>query len=799
MYQRHMKAEARAAAIDELVGSARQQMLAARWDKAIGTATQILEKSKTHPEALGIRAEALFALGIAENMNAARFGGARKMLADALEAGKTHPALERAQALSPIAANQPDKAIPKLDAMAKRTPKDGALQLYLGWANAAQGNTEAAIKAFDAAAALPAFKVHALFARGRAKQVTGNVDGAREDYLAVLAVQKDHLGAQIGLASCLPASQAQQAEADLTAILQIKDIEKKDPRSATQAWILAAQLAAKGNRLDVARDRFRKAIALSANDVDALTGLAHVELRDGKLDVATQTIGKALAAVPGHIRAQLVAAEISIVQKQFDDAKKRIEALVNRTPPPPRLDQAQVKLLHGRLLEAQDKEQDAIEAYLEAAKLAGEMDLGPTLWAVTQLIKMSEKAMAAGDTARHNELRKHADALLGALEGAAEKDPGLALTLGMAYLQANDPLKGETWLRKVLERKPKDVDAMNQLAKALAMQGKQEDAIQWLRQAVEIDATRSDIGLELARVYEDAKRNADAEKLYDKLLAAKEPPLELRARAGRFFARVGELAKAGAQGKAILAVQDDHPAGLYLKGEGLLAENKVDSARKLFVQASDKDGEAQYYDARGRAAERWAQESGNTQYLDDALRAYGKAVDRDQSLYASWIGIGRIHVARKEDAKAPAALEKAWLLKETAEVARLMGIAVKNLNKQPKVAAQWLEKAYSLERNAETAYNLGQLYTGEALNDPKAAIAAYQNATELAISDEKKGLPPATWLEDAFYELGDVHQSQNNLKGQKAAWQKYLDRKPVKHPARIKAVKQAMATTLKDI
>jgi tetratricopeptide (TPR) repeat protein len=272
----------------------------------------------------------------------------------------------------------------------------------------------------------------------------------------------------------------------------------------------------------------------------------------------------------------------------------------------------------------------------------------------------------------------------------------------------------------------------------------------------------------------------EAEKLYDKLLAAKEPTLELRARAGKFFARIGQMEKAGVQGVEILKASEDHPAGLYLKGEGLLAANKTEAGRKLFVQASDTDPqEPQYQDARGRASELWAKESGNSTYQDDAIRSYAKAVEKDPTIFASWLGLGRLFVLRNEDAKALDPLQKAWALKQTAEVARLLGIALKNIGNQPQNAAGWLEQALKLDETAEAAWYLGQLYTDPKLNNPKAAINALEKATRLAGAEEKKtGKPAPDWLTEALYQLGDIRRAQYDLKGAKDAWQKWLGRNP---------------------
>jgi tetratricopeptide (TPR) repeat protein len=796
-YRHFAKKAEHESAVNEQLGAARRAMHQNQWLKASVAAAATLQL-ENNAEAYGIRAESLYALGIVEGNNPGRIAQGRKALADASAASVSHPALDRAQALSPIAAGQPADAVKKLTVLATRAPKDTALQLYLGWAHFALGDYDAAIKAYDAAATSPTVKLLALFGRAHAKQAKGDLEGARADYEAVLAIQKDHVGAQVGLASSLPAQQAQQQEADLLAILALKDVEKKEPRAVMDAWILAAELARKGGRLDVARERYRRALVITPTDVESLTGLASVEMQDSKLDVATEMIEKALKASPNDMHASLTAVSLAITKKDYADATKKLETLAKRTPPPPVLDRARIKGLEARLLEAQDKEQDAIDAYLEAAKLAGEQDLTHILTAASKLTELADKYAAANDSARSSELRKKSDELLSALSDNALTDPRLALTLGMAYMQAGDPVKSETWLRKAIELQPKNVDAMYQLAKALSKQGKDAEAIGNLRSAVELDPTRSEIGLELARTYEDAARTEEAGKLYEKLLAAKEPTIELRARAGRFFARTGQMEKAGEQGVAILKQQEEHPAGLYLKGEGLLLQGKTDAARKVFVQATDADPEPQYLDARGRADEAWATESGNTTYQDDALRSYAKAVEKDPKIFASWLGQGRLYVLRKEDAKAVTPLTTAWTIKRSAEVARLLGIATKNLNQQPKVAAEWLEQSLQMEPHPDTAFNLGFLYEDPRTNDAKKAIAAYTKAVALGEELEKKGEQPPVWLSDALYSLGMLNYTLNNYKVAKQTWQKWLLRNPKQDGGRYKEVKNYLNTSLRN-
>src|SRR5262249_47545020 len=152
----------------------------------------------------------------------------------------------------------------------------------------------------------------------------------------------------------------------------------------------------------------------------------------------------------------------------------------------------------------------------------------------------------------------------------------------------------------------------------------------------------------LARIYEATHRDASAREVLTKLLAAKDPSLEARASAGRFFARHGESDKAGEQGALIYAIDPANPAGLYLKAEGALADGKIEEAAKLFRAAVDADRDPQYLDGQGRAAEVQAKTTGDLKYQDLALRAFQAAAAAAPSMINPLLGQGRIYVERRD-------------------------------------------------------------------------------------------------------------------------------------------------------
>ena len=806
MYQRHAAQQQRADEIAQHLSRARKALAsddAARWTRAGSAAAKVLELEPQHGEALGISAEAAIAGALADGKNTAgRFARGRKQIADALGAGAVVPAIQRAQAVSAITTS-PQSAVPKLEALIAKQPDDLALQLYLGWAHEAAGELPAAVQAYErAATATGGVKLLALLGRGRAKLALADLEGARADFRAVLAEDKDNIPAQVGLAAARTASEIQQQENDLLALLALPAVKDADPRAVVRAWILAADIARNSGRPDVARERYRKALELDDKHLDALTGLALVELRDDKVDAAFELITKALTSDSNHALAQLVATEISMLQGKLDDAAERIDALSRRDPPLVPLDMARLHVVRGRLLDLRRDPNGAVEAFVEAAKLAGERDLAPTMLAVEKLTQLAAQAAADNDPAREAALRARADELLSALATSAEKDPQLAFALGTAYAQAGQAAKAEPWLRRVVEVRPDDPDAAYQLGRVLRILDRATEAVSLLEKARGAAPERTEIAVELARTLEVLGRDDEAGALYDALLAKGDPSLEARAHAGLFYVRTRQLAKAGEQGEKILAIDRGHATGHYLRGEALLAAGQLDEARRAFLAAADTERSARHLDAVGRATESIAMQKGKD-YLamqDTALRSYIAANELEPTLFSSLLGKGRLYVARREMEKAVVELLAAEKSKpETAEVAFHLGVAYQELGtKQSKRAAvEWLQRANKLEQSAETAYRLGQLYTDPDINQERPAIASYDLATRLAIDAQKKTGALPEWYPEALFQLGSLTNAVGNEKAACDAWKKYLGTKPT-NKARIDEVQRTIATSLRN-
>jgi tetratricopeptide (TPR) repeat protein len=781
MYQRWAKKQALQQKLALKVKEARTELAAGdplHWQRGIAAAEAGLAIDASHAAAVGLAAQAHFALALDEGIDPATHGAAgQALLTRAASAALVGPEIEKAEALKSLFEGQPDRALQKLAAVEGKSPNDPDVALYTGWARLAHRNFTDAVTSFTSALKLaPKREISAWYGIGIAKRELGDLEGAREAFAKVLEKQKDHIGAQVGAAAASPPSDYARREADLLAVLGRKDIDKANPKVVALAWTLAADDARQAGRIDAARERYRKATALEPTAVAPIRGVAELELRDGKPDLAGEAIDKALALLPDDLQSQLVAIEVDIHRKNSEAAEKRINALFDRKPPlTVAAERGRLLTLYAQWLEQTPMgEEKALEAYQESRTLLGDSDLRPTIAAAGLLGKLATAADASKDPAKAAAQRKASDELLASLQSKAESDASMAFTLGVAYLRTGNPGAAEKWLRMVIATRPTDIEAHFQLGEALSQQSRKEESLAILRKAFELDSGRVDVGLELARNYEESNRHQDATAMYEKLLAGTDVSVDLRGRAGRFYARIGQPDKAKEQGEEILKIEDNHAAGLFLRGIGLIGERKYVDARRALQKASDADPTPQYLDALGSANELLSMETGDTRYRDDALRAYSQATGADPSIFNSWAGQGRLHLLRREPQKSIEPFKVANKLRPSdSEVLYGLGIAYQDLGKG-KDAISWLSRSVQLSPRADAYYRLGLLHYD--LNQVAQAAAALTTATRIAAEDEKD--TPVPWLTEALYLLGRYELDRRNDGAARRAWEQYLARNP---------------------
>jgi len=149
--------------------------------------------------------------------------------------------------------------------------------------------------------------------------------------------------------------------------------------------------------------------------------------------------------------------------------------------------------------------------------------------------------------------QNQAQAAVARLEAAAQQKPGEfrpVFYAGEALLAAGRPDQAEARYARAVEIDPKSAAAHFGLGRAQARQGKLDQAAPGLRKAAELDASFRDGLLELASLYEKAKRPAEAVALYREfpdLPAARERMGQLLLESGQAADAIPQLEQAVAK------------------------------------------------------------------------------------------------------------------------------------------------------------------------------------------------------------------------------------------------------------
>lgn len=134
-----------------------------------------------------------------------------------------------------------------------------------------------------------------------------------EDQLRSLLDELLQLGVQHGVAGTVPPLSGPAEEAQVPPLHQ------------------EAMAAIDAGDYDGAAAAYRKALAEKPNDVDAATGLAHVQLLQRTAGADVQSIRTEAAENPDSLPAQLAVADLDVTGGHVEDAFARLVSLVGRT------------------------------------------------------------------------------------------------------------------------------------------------------------------------------------------------------------------------------------------------------------------------------------------------------------------------------------------------------------------------------------------------------------------------------------------------------------------------------------
>ena len=733
------------------------------WAKAKTKAKSLVVTSPEDSNAFALKAETHYAALIATGLKhkeelkdgAAAMATARKLQATGVN-------IQRAEALQALAEGKYPAALKKLESL-KGKDKSKNRDLYLAWAYEKTGQPTKAQQSAESALKSSPENIDALVVLANSFASLEKKDEAIETYNKVLKLDSNHIGSLVGVASLADIDTYSDRENRFLEILKSPNLKNANPRDVSLTWLMTGHEALRAERLNVAEERYTKALSFNSSNLDAMVGQAKVMSQRGKNGQAIEKLDQVLSLDENHIESRLTLAEVFHQQKETSDAASELDVLIGKEPPITNTEiLARMQLLRGNLFASADGEEKmAEEAYLEAIKLAGEKDLRPTL-ALTDLYASQGRGAEA-------------EPLLKPVRNAAMNNPALAASLGVAYMKTKNLKEASFFFEKATQLRPDDADAKALLGKAYFASGNTDGATKQFEAAHKASNQREDIALELASHYDRLGRFDDAEKVYDSLLSSNAPSDAAASFAGRFYTRRGQTEKARTLGEKLLQNNPESPAGLFLKGESYFIEGNYAEARDLFVEATVADPQPQFLEAAGRA-------SAKVEDFDAALKYFDKAIHKDPEYLKPRIARASLQIARKAHSRALNEIDEAMTVaskltstsevkKEMSELVAMKGLCLlekRDFNESVKVLKTAISQNPS---HSPSHYYLGKAYSN--LNKQREAANAFGKATSLPDSES---MP---WYGNALKMMGYAHREAGNIRGAIKAWEKYVAQAPV--------------------
>ncbi len=409
---------------------------------------------------------------------------------------------------------------------------------------------------------------------------------AGEKYADLLKVVQFELGTAAerdGLKKdLLAAAQAQSSSADALGSSLLQE--------------LAARLLFASNQTKPALDRLEKALNLAPENVRALVALGNYYRGAGDYKKALASYGGHTAQLsPNHPERVLGAAESRLeLGQELPDALAEVEALppgVLSTPL-----RARKELIHGRVLSANGKHEQAIARLTEAAKAYKSdgyglnLALGEAYRNAGQMeaaTRSLEAALKAKDTAEAKEalgrvlLMRDREKDVLARIGPSE-DRKLSLLRGVALVRLGDPKRARAELAKTQLAGKFPSEAVIALALADAADGEPEKAQDVLEKTLE--ATRrgkAEVRVALGQVYWQRGSLDKARQQFEEAL--KEPQgYEAGCSLGRLILSLGVPEKALEPLTRSVSRNGGHAESRQALGNALLALGRAGEAAKQF-------------------------------------------------------------------------------------------------------------------------------------------------------------------------------------------------------------------------
>jgi len=320
--------------------------------------------------------------------------------------------------LSYLNQQQIDKAFAAIDTARKQYPDNAVFLNLKGMTHESQQDIEAAQQAYQLALDVDKGFIPALLSLAKLEMKNQQVPAAQDYLNRALEINKSHLQSLLLMAQAegmqnnadtmlkwlqKARDRNPEAVAPVTLLinyyLQINERDKASSEASRyyqyqgkniNSLSLMARVSMAQGEADKARSYLQDVVALNPKDVNHRLQLAQLHVNDKSYPQALTYLDEIFSIQPNHAAAMSARVGTLIAQQHFDDAQQAVEMFTNSYP-----DSFMVHRLQGDVLAAQEKNNEALQAYAKAFELAQTSYLANTL---SRLYQQADQPQLATQT-----------------------------------------------------------------------------------------------------------------------------------------------------------------------------------------------------------------------------------------------------------------------------------------------------------------------------------------------------------------------------------------------------------------
>lgn len=486
---------------------------------------------------------------------------AQEYLRKALDRVPGMPYAQRLLVTSYLRARQPARALTAIQPLLKQSPDDPLVLALAGEVYLSNNRVSEAAQFYEKAAARDAKNPAVQTRLGQISFATGDVERAVKQLEA--AAELDPKSSQPDLV--LVANYLRRREFD-KALQVIGDIERRQPTSPLPHNLRGLAYLGKKD-IATARKSFERALEVDPNYYPAALALAQLDVQDRNPDAARKRFESMLEKDPKNVPAALALADLMLAKNRpAKDVTAVLERAVKADPTSP---QARLALVNHHL-----RTRDAKQAVIAAQEAVAAL---PDNNQVLEALGVAQQA--AGDS-------QQAISTFGRLANAAPTSTAPLVRLAGAQFAAKEPDAAIATLRRALKVDPSFLDASRDIALIYVQTGRPAEAIAEAK-TVQKAQPKSPAGFALeGDVLMTQKKFAEAERAYaEGLKVAPVPGLVTRQ-----VAALDSAGKAPEGDAAAARWFKEHPKDVIVRaflGERALRRKDYRAAMTHYKAASD--------------------------------------------------------------------------------------------------------------------------------------------------------------------------------------------------------------------